>query len=79
MKKHDRKSLTAAVILGGDISEYREELGLTQRELAQKAGTTQAHIARIEQGDANPTLKTLVRLAAAFQLDLLIGFRRRER
>lgn len=73
----DRKSLTAAVIFGEDVQEYRKQWGFSQRDLAHLAGTTQAHIAKIEAGQANPTLKTLTRLAAAFAQDLVIGFRSR--
>ena len=40
----------------------REEMGLTQRELAAKAGTSQRRINMIETAIANPTLLTLVRV-----------------
>lgn len=39
--------------------------GLSQRELAARAGTTQAMIARYESGAASPTVATLRRLLAA--------------
>lgn len=69
----------AAVILGRDIQQHRIANDMSQRVLARKIGTTQAHIARIESGDSNPTLKMLVRIAAAFEQNLLIGFRDRPR
>src|SRR5690625_4981793 len=43
----------------------REAIGLTQETLAASAGMTQAQIAQIEAGHANPTHRTLVKLAAA--------------
>ena len=44
----------------------RERQGLTQVQLAKKAGVTQAYIAKLEAGDkANPTLDVLKRLARA--------------
>jgi transcriptional regulator with XRE-family HTH domain len=52
-----------------DFSEQlflrREESGLTQQELARRAGMTQAQIATIEAGTANPTLRTMTKLAHA--------------
>ena len=41
----------------------REELGLTQKELSEKTGITQGDISRLENGNANPSIKTLRRLA----------------
>ncbi len=74
---HKQVGRAAAVILGGDIQRHRIASGISQRELAERIGTTQAQIARIESGDANPTLATIVRIAAAFRHDLSIGFHRR--
>jgi|SRR6056297_2011768 len=42
-----------------DIRERRTELGLTQSELADRAGVSQPLIARIEGGDVDPRLSTL--------------------
>jgi ribosome-binding protein aMBF1 (putative translation factor) len=46
--------------------------GLTQKELAEKMGTTQSAIARLESGSQMPTLNTLFRLAAALGVDFTI-------
>ena len=46
-------------VLGPQIAEKRRDLGLTQKELAEKTGIDQAAISRIESGRANPTLNTL--------------------
>ena len=43
----------------------RLKKGLTQKELAEKAGTTQSAIARIENGRQNISLKLLNRVARA--------------
>ncbi len=72
------KTNPATAILGQDIKRYRQANMISQRTLAEKVGTTQAHIARIENGQANPTLKMIVRIAAAFGHDLAIGFRKRQ-
>lgn len=43
----------------------RSRAGLTQRELARRAGTAQSVVARIERGQTSPTITTLQRLLAA--------------
>lgn len=51
--------------LQGMIRDARLQAGLTQAELASRAGTSQPAIARYEQGRAVPALRTLERLLAA--------------
>jgi transcriptional regulator with XRE-family HTH domain len=43
----------------------RESAGLTQAELAERAGMTQSIVARIERAGSNPTLATAERLLRA--------------
>lgn len=45
------------------VSSRREALGLSQRELAKRAGISHTVVSRIEGGDHSPTPKTLERLA----------------
>ena len=54
------------------VREARRRAGLTQRELAARAGTSQAAVARIERGRQTPSLETLQRLIRACGLDLRI-------
>jgi predicted transcriptional regulator len=49
--------------------------GLSQRELARRAETTQAVVARIELGAASPTVRTLRRLLDAAGFELEAGLR----
>jgi transcriptional regulator with XRE-family HTH domain len=51
--------------LGPPIREWRHAAGLSQRELARRASTSQPAIARYERGAATPSWETLQRLAAA--------------
>jgi len=44
------------------IRETRKRHGLGQRSLARRAGTSQAHIGRIERGEVSPSIETAVRL-----------------
>ena len=52
----------------------RNELNLTQAQLAERMGTTQNAISRLESGESNPRLDTLVRAAHALGRDLTIEF-----
>lgn len=51
--------------VGGRIKAYRESLGLTQADLADKAGLTQSHISRLENATHSATHKTLEKIAQA--------------
>jgi transcriptional regulator with XRE-family HTH domain len=54
------------------LLDARERSGLSQRALAQRAGTAQSVVARIELGATSPTTDTLRRLldAAGFELGM---------
>jgi transcriptional regulator with XRE-family HTH domain len=55
---------------GGLLRVARLRAGLTQRELARRAGTSQSVIARIEQRRTDPSTATLARLLAAAGFEL---------
>ncbi len=48
--------------------------GLTQQELAERVGTSYSQISRIESGRHKTSLDTLLRIARALDLKMLIGF-----
>lgn len=48
----------------------REESGLSQRELAERAGVAQSEIARIESGNREPSIPTLQRIVAGAGLEI---------
>ena len=52
----------------------RKESGLTQKQLSERTGITQADISRLEHGNANPSLHTLQRLAAGLGMELRVEF-----
>ena len=52
----------------------RIRYGLTQRELAERVGTSVSAISRVENGAHRPSLETLERLARAFGERLVLGF-----
>ena len=66
---------TPGMDIGAMIEQARREAGLTQSELAERSGTSQATISAYESGHKDPSSATLVRLLAAtgHRLDLTAG------
>ena len=58
------------------VIKYRAELNLTQKELADRVGTSHSAISRIEGGQHKTNIDTLVRIAHALNQRLVIGFER---
>lgn len=61
--------------LGQLIFDLRTEAGLSQRALAERMGTTQSVISRLEEGGgAKNRLDTLARVATALDRHLIVSF-----
>ena len=61
--------------LGQLIYDLRTEAGLSQRELADRMGTTQSVISRLEEGGgARNRIDTLARVATALDRHLVLSF-----
>ena len=60
-----------------DIVSLRNELNLSQMQLAKLVGTRQPAISRLERGDGNITINTLHRIADALNADLDISLKAR--
>jgi transcriptional regulator with XRE-family HTH domain len=59
--------------VGADlIREARRRAGLTQAQLAERAGTTQSAVARWERGRSAPSFDTVRRLVRACGFDLFV-------
>lgn len=52
----------------------RNSGNLTQKKLSDLTGIDQADISKIENGNANPSIKTLTRIASAMNMNLKIEF-----
>ena len=52
----------------------RSRGNLTQKQLSELTGIDQADISKIENGNANPSIKTLTRIASAMNMTLKIEF-----
>jgi hypothetical protein len=61
------------MVSGDLLHEARLRAGLTQAELAERAGTARSQISRYERGDVLPSLETLRRVIRACGFEL--GFR----
>ncbi|MGB8954915.1 MAG: helix-turn-helix transcriptional regulator [Tumebacillaceae bacterium] len=59
----------------GSLVDRRKELGLSQRELAERSGIKQPVIARMESGASIPRLETVFKLAYVMGLkDIVFSF-----
>lgn len=56
------------------ILEYRIKTGFTEEQLAEAAGISLLYFRRLESGTANPSLRTLKRLAAGMGVALNLEF-----
>ena len=65
--------------LGDALRRYRTLAGLTQSQLAAKAGLRQATISQIEGGSSATKFGTVCAILAALDLELTIGPRSKSR
>ena len=54
------------------VAARRLDKNLSQRELAERCGTTQSAIARLERGGRPPRIDTLLRIAEALECELIV-------
>jgi len=73
-RRRSHEKAGRAIRLAFEIRRLREASGLTQRELAERFGTTQSAIARLEAGNVSPSLPTLDRMAHALDAELTVTF-----
>jgi HTH-type transcriptional regulator / antitoxin HipB len=69
-----REEAKLAIEFADAIRERRLELGLTQTQLAQRAGLRQPDVSRLESGGGTPTIGMLDRLAHALELRFVARF-----
>ncbi|HET7056775.1 MAG TPA: helix-turn-helix transcriptional regulator [Thermomicrobiales bacterium] len=65
--------LAAARAVAEIVATNRERKGLTQTALARAIGVRQPVIARIESGDHVPTIETLIKIASALDIEIMVG------
>ncbi len=69
----ERTALARAVAV--TIVRYRAEHDLSQRELADRLGMKQPQVARLELGEVNPSVETLMRVSAQLGIEVTIDVR----
>ena len=72
-RRHSRKidsELNTKIAVGQAVYDRRTARGLSQSELARRAGTTQTVISRIEGGAVTPTLALLRKLSVGLHAAL---------
>jgi len=62
--------------IAAHIRERRYELDMTQKEVADQAGTSHSFISKVESGDHMPTIPVLKRILAVLDEELLLGIER---
>jgi predicted transcriptional regulator len=63
--KREYDALAPAFEIAAELLRARKRTGLSQAELAERMGTSQSAIARLESGETLPSTKTLLRFAEA--------------
>jgi ribosome-binding protein aMBF1 (putative translation factor) len=61
-----------ARLVAAQLIKYRAVNKLSQRALAERLGKKQPYIARLEAGDTNPDLETLVNISRALGIEFVI-------
>ncbi len=69
------ESLEPAFQIARAMIDARNEKGITQKELSSITGITQSDISKFENGTANPSVRTLQRIADALGKNLVIQFK----
>ncbi|RMG01902.1 MAG: XRE family transcriptional regulator [Acidobacteria bacterium] len=72
----EKQFLGAAAInrLADAILILRKQRGLTQKQLAERVGTTQAVISRVESGSVKPSFETILKIAEALDAAIDVRF-----
>ena len=72
--KAEWDTLQPELTIAQAMIDARKESGLTQKQLSERTGIAQADISKLERGNANPSLRTLQRLAAGMGMNVRIEF-----
>ena len=68
--KHEHRDRETLGHLGGRIRALREERGLSQEKLAERAGLTSKFLGEVERIETNPSTTSIARLAAALSVNV---------
>jgi transcriptional regulator with XRE-family HTH domain len=66
MPRHDK----ALSEFGRNVSRFRDQAGLSQDKLAEKADVDRTYLSGIERGVRNPGIKIVIRIARALRISV---------
>jgi DNA-binding XRE family transcriptional regulator/predicted RNase H-like HicB family nuclease len=69
-------TISPKLVLALQFRSMRSERGWSQAEIAKRVGVSQQQIAKLEDPDASPTIETIMKVARAFDRDLLVSFKK---
>src|SRR3984885_12441324 len=69
----ERTALARAIALA--VVRYRGDHGLSQRDLPERLGMKQPQVGRLELGEVNPSMETLMRVSAQLGIEFTIDVR----
>lgn len=61
--------MTLVALMGRNIRRVRTARGLSQEEVAFRAGMKRSYLSEVELGQRNPTVRALERLSHALEVD----------
>ena len=64
------KNNSATIRFGLAIRQRRQEMSISQEDLAERAGLHRTYISDIERGSRNPSLESIERLAKALEIKI---------
>lgn len=76
---YEYEQLAPEYDLARSLIKRRLELGLTQRQVAERVGTTQSVISRLENMSVLPSLSFLKEVAGALECDLSVSLKPKEK
>lgn len=71
--EYEGKVLSEMAKLVVQIINRRKSLGLTQTQVAQRAGITQAQVARLETASSVPSIETVMKVAVALDMTVILS------
>ena len=66
------KALSAEI--GQRLRAYRQQIGLTQEELAERAGVHKTYIGQVERGEKNLTISSLEKISRSLEISISVLF-----
>ncbi len=68
--RREVQEIAFAQTIADDVVRKRVQVGMSQAQLARRAGTSQAAISKLECGDGNPTISKVARVLAILREEL---------